>query len=114
MFDTDGCVYRKYDNFTQIELKLGSYPLISSLRRDLIELNFNPTRIQKHFHSKGGMGINWKIYLSRQHEVKRFFEEIQPKNEKHLRRFNKIWGRRDFRAYVHSNPNSSVSSIHRL
>ena len=115
MFDTDGCIYRKYDNFAQIELKLGSYPLISSLRRALTELNFNPTKIQEHFHSKGGAGINWKIYLSRQSEVKRFFEEIQPKNEKHIRRFDKIWGRRESRQLLAvSNPNPSVSSIHRL
>jgi len=25
------------------------------------------------------------------------FEEIQPMNQKHLDRFNKIWGRREFR-----------------
>ncbi len=96
MFDTDGCIYRKYDNYAQIEFKLGSYPLISSVRRALAELNFNPTKIQEHFHSKGGAGINWKFYLSRQQEIKRFFEEIQPMNQKHLARFNKIWGRREF------------------
>ncbi len=108
MFDTDGCIYRKYDDYAQIEFKLGSVPLISSLRIALIELNFNPTEIKGYCHSKGGAGINWQFYLSRQSEVKRFFEEIQPMNQKHLDRFNKIWGRRD------SNPNSSVSSIHRL
>lgn len=106
MFDTDGCIYRKYDDYAQIEIKLGSYPLILSLRKALIELNFNPTKIQEHFHTKGGAGINWKIYLSRQSEVKRFFEEIQPMNQKHLIRFNKIWGRRESRQLsAVSNPN---------
>ncbi len=115
MFDTDGCVYRKYDDFAQIGFKLGSIPLIHSLRRALIELNFNPTEIKGHFHSKGGARINWQFYLSRQSEIKRFFEEIQPMNQKHLDRFNKIWGRRESRQLLAaSNPNSSVSSLHRL
>ena len=116
MFDTDGCVYRKYDNFAQIEFKLGSDPLIFSLRRALINLNFNPTEIKWHFHSKGGARINWQFCLSRQSEVKRFFEEIQPKNKKHLIRFDKIWGRRESRQplLAASDPNPSVSSIHRL
>jgi len=96
MFDTDGCIYRKYDDYAQIEFKLGSVPLILSLRRALIELNFNPTEIKGYHHSKGGAGINWQFYLSRQSEVKRFFEEINPMNQRHLDRFNKIWGRREF------------------
>lgn len=115
MFDTDGCIYRKYEDYAQIGFKLGSKPLIFSLRKALTELELNPTEIKWHFHSKGGAGINWQFYLSRQSEVKRFFEEIKPMNKKHIDRYDRIWGRRESRQLLAvSNPNPSVSSIHRL
>ena len=40
LFDTDGCVYKKYDNYAQIQFKLGSFALILSIRKSLKNLNF--------------------------------------------------------------------------
>lgn len=96
IFDTDGCIYRKYDNYAQIQFKFGSYHLTLSVRKALTELNFNPTIIKEEFHSKGGTGVNWKFCLCKQLEIKRFFEIIKPMNQKHVERFNRIWGRREF------------------
>ena len=88
IFDTDGCVYRKYDNYVQIQFKFACYPLIKSVKEALIKLDYNPTKIQEGNSSKGG--IDWKFYLSRQKEISRFFSEIKPSNVKHTIRFNKI------------------------
>ena len=88
LFDTDGCVYRKYGNYAQISFKFAGNALIDSTRKALLELDFNPTNIQTGHSSKGG--IDWKFYLSRQEEIKKFFLEIKPANEKHMLRLNNI------------------------
>lgn len=87
LFDTDGCVYRKYDHYAQIQFKLASYPLLKSVRDALISLNFNPTKIHE---DRGKNFKSWKIYLSRQGEILRFFNLISPNNPKHIKRHNKI------------------------
>lgn len=89
IFDTDGCVYRKYDNYVQIQFKFAGYTLLKSVRDALIKLDYNPTKIQKGYNISKGK-IYWKFYLSRQNEVKRFFFEIKPANVKHIERFSKI------------------------
>jgi len=86
-FDTDGCVYCKYDNYAQIQIKLGCEETLSSIRGVLIKLNFNPTRIQKEYNQ--GF-LHWKLYLTRQAEIKKFFEEVRPMNHKHNIRYQKI------------------------
>lgn len=88
IFDTDGCIYRKYDNYMQIQFKFASYVLNESVREALIKLNYSPTRIQKGYSFRGD--VFWKFYLSRQSEVKRFFFEIKPANSKHIGRFNNL------------------------
>ena len=88
LFDSDGCVYRKYDDYAQIQFKFASYSLIKSVRTALIFLNFHPTKIQKQINNKEK--FDWKFYLSRQKEIESFFEEIKPSNIKHVERFNKI------------------------
>jgi len=86
-FDTDGCIYRKYENYSQIQFKLASKETINSLYQALIQLGFNPTKIQKEIY-KGR--FSWKIYIVRQKEIKRFFKEIKPANKKHIKRYNLI------------------------
>ena len=88
IFDTDGCIYRKYNNYAQIQFKFAGFPLIESVREALIKLKYNPTKIQDGYSSKGH--IFWKFYLSRQKEINRFFSEIMPGNIKHVERFNEI------------------------
>ena len=88
LFDSDGCVYNKYGHYLQIQFKFACYSLISSVRNALIYLDFNPTRIQRETRPDGLVG--YKIYLSRQGEIKRFFEEIGPGNKKHIERYKKI------------------------
>ena len=36
IFDTDGCVYRKYDNYAQIQFKFASHTLLKSVRVHLL------------------------------------------------------------------------------
>jgi intein/homing endonuclease len=89
VFDTDGCVYRKYNNYAQIQFKFAGHTLLKSVREALIKLSYNPTKIQKGYNTSKGV-IFWKFYLSRQNEIKRFFFEIKPANIKHIERFSKI------------------------
>lgn len=96
LFDTDGCVYKKFAQYAQIQFKFSSYPLISSVRQALILLGFSPTQIESEQNKKF---LHLKFYLSRQQEIMRFFEIIRPKNFKHVSRFRKIkWGRCDLNA----------------
>lgn len=88
LFDTDGCVYRKYDHYAQIQFKFGCIEILKSVREVLILLGFHPTKIQWEPNHKGYTG--YKIYLSRQEEIDRFFEKIIPMNAKHVERFKKI------------------------
>jgi intein/homing endonuclease len=89
IFDTDGCVYRKYAHYAQIQFKFGSRETTQSVQEALKILNYNPTKIEKQFNKAKGVW-GWKFYLSRQGEIDRFFKEISPRNEKHIGRFKKI------------------------
>jgi DNA-binding transcriptional regulator WhiA len=87
IFDTDGCVYNKYNNYAQIQFKMANKSCIKAIRKSLIKIKFNPTKLQEETY----MGKkSWKIYLSRQSEIDRFFKLIKPKNIKNLLRYNKI------------------------
>ncbi len=88
LFDTDGCVYKKFAHYAQIQFKFASYPLISLVRQAFMLLGFSPTQIESEQNKK----LHLKFYLSRQQEITRFFEIIQPKNFKHMIRFKKIRG----------------------
>lgn len=88
IFDTDGCIYRKYDDFLQVQFKFSSFSLIYSLNKALIELGFHPTKIHKDVNSKSPRGL--KFYLSRQGEIDMFMKLIEPKNPKHIIRYEKI------------------------
>lgn len=74
-FDTDGSIYRLRFGM-QISLTNRSAPLLRSLQRMLIELGYRPSAVSFD-----------RVYITRRNEVFRFFEEIQPANTKHLRRF---------------------------
>lgn len=87
IFDTDGCVYRKYSNYLQIQFKFGCKKTTESVRDLLIHLDFSPTRVHL---SKDGKSNGWKFYLSKQVEVNRFFQEIGPANKKHITRFEEF------------------------
>lgn len=89
LFDTDGCVYKKFAQYAQIQFKFSSYPLIYSVRQALILLGFSPTQLESEQNKNF---LHLKFYLSRQREIMRFFEIIQPKNFKHVARFRKISG----------------------
>lgn len=92
MFDTDGCIYNKYGNYLQIQYKFSNLELIEDIRKSLIKLRFNPSKIQKEINNKNKRLVHWKIYLCRQEEIDRFMNKIKPKNNKHLNRYNKIRG----------------------
>ena len=87
LFDTDGCVYRKFGKYAQLQFKFGGLPLIISLRNALLQVGFSPTRIQQECNDKF---IHWKLYIIRQQEIERFFKLIEPKNSKHCQRYKNI------------------------
>ncbi len=88
LFDTDGCVYRKYDNYAQIQFKFAGTKLIEDTRKALKILNFIPTKIMKDSSRK--CKLSWKIYLSKQKEINRFMQLINPKNPKNWKRYSSI------------------------
>lgn len=89
LFDTDGCVYKKYDKYAQIVFKFGCEETTHSLRKAMIILNFKPTKIEKGYN-KERRTFFYKFYLSRQDEIRLFFQEIEPKNQKHVKRYQRI------------------------
>ncbi|MFA6393028.1 MAG: LAGLIDADG family homing endonuclease [Candidatus Paceibacterota bacterium] len=73
-FDTDGSVYKlKYG--IQISFCNRSLPILKSLQIMLKRLRYNPSSIS-----------GYNLYLTRRKDVKRFFEEIKPSNNKHIDR----------------------------
>jgi len=87
LFDTDGCVYRKYANYAQIQFKFAGTNLIKDTKKVLEMLGFTPTKIMKDFsHGKEAR----KIYLTRQAEIEKFMFMINPKNPKNWSRYHKI------------------------
>ena len=83
LFDTDGSIYRKYGKYRQIQFKSSNKPLMNYTVKALKRMKFNPTEIVQD-------ETNYKLYLCRQGEVKRFFEEVAPTNQKHQIRFQRI------------------------
>ncbi len=75
-FDTDGSIY-KLRHGIQISLTNKSLPILHSLRRMLLALQYRPSEVG-----------SWRVYLTRRPDIARFFAEIQPANAKHLRRYN--------------------------
>jgi len=87
LFDTDGCIYRKYGVYAQIQFKFACKELTESIRKALLSLKFNPTRMMEEHHNSK---IAWKFYLTRQKEIDLFFRVIKPANEKNTERYKKI------------------------
>lgn len=77
-FDTDGSVYKlKYG--IQISFCNRSLPILKSLQIMLKRLRYNPSSISL-----------FNLYLTKRQDIKRFFEEIKPSNNKHIERYLKI------------------------
>jgi len=87
LFDTDGCVYRKYNNYAQIQIKLAGEQTIRSVCEAFAKIGYSPSRIQKEVN-RGKE--SYKFYLIRQKEIEKFFEEVKPRNLKHVGRFRRI------------------------
>ena len=86
LFDTDGCVYRKYGPYVQLQFKSISKELMTFTRTLLVEHGLHPTRIIRD-------ETRYKFYICRQEEVKAFFRDlVRPANTKHLRRLRAVWG----------------------
>jgi intein/homing endonuclease len=77
-FDTDGSIYRIRHGI-QVSLTNKSLPLLHSLRRMLLTLQYTPSEVG-----------SWRVYLTRRPDIRRFFNEVQPANTKHLRRYRHI------------------------
>lgn len=90
-FDTDGCVYCKYGLYAQIQIKTACRETTESIWKLMARLGFHPTKIQKEEKFKNDkLCYTWKLYLTRQKEIQRFFVIIKPKNPKHIGRYKKI------------------------
>ena len=94
LFDTDGCVYRKYGPYLQIQFKFASFSLLEYARECLVRLGLNPTSIRCD-------DTKFRFYLSRQAEVAHFFTVVEPKNPKNLKRFQNAFRKQSFRPYTH-------------
>jgi intein/homing endonuclease len=74
-FDTDGSYYLLRHG-RQISFTNHSLPLLHSLRKMLIRLDYSASEVSAY-----------RVYLTRKGDVDRFFSEIRPANVKHLRRY---------------------------
>jgi len=81
-FDTDGSVY-KLRFGVQVSFTNRSLPILRSLQKTLKLLGYSPSAISKYC-----------IYLTKRSQVRRFFQEIQPSNQKHQLRFEKFINQR--------------------
>lgn len=86
-FDTDGCIYKKYGKYAQIQFKSACKEIILSVQKALLKLGYSPTNLQQELYS--GL-FSWKIYLIKQKEIENFFKEISPMNRKHNQRYVRI------------------------
>lgn len=91
LFDTDGCVYldihknsESKKEYKHIGIAITSYA--DTLRSDIIillkGLGFNPTN----------SGKQMSVYLRRQNEIVKYFQEIGSHNPKHLQRYAQFSG----------------------
>lgn len=94
LFDTDGCVYRKYGPYMQIQFKSANRDLLTYVKECLVKLGFHPTSIKSD-------DTKFRFFLSRQIEIDRFFHVIEPRNTKHLKRFQNASRKQSFRSYTH-------------
>ena len=77
-FDTDGSVYKlKYG--MQLSFTNHCAPLLRSLQEMLLRLEYSPSSIS-----------HVTFYVTRQKDIKRFFTEVQPQNQKHKMRYQTI------------------------
>ncbi len=74
-FDTDGSIYALSFGL-QISFNNTSLSILKALQKALISLKYRPSSISCN-----------KIYLTRKTDIKRFFQEIQPSNRKHIERY---------------------------
>jgi len=92
LFDTDGCVYRKYGPYLQIQFKFASFSLLVYLTECLGKLGLHPTSITSD-------DTKFRFFLSRQAEIDHFFRIVEPKNPKHLKRFQNASRKQSYRPY---------------
>lgn len=74
-FDTDGSVY-KLKFGLQLSFTNRSLNLLMGIRKGLAILGYSPSKISG-FH----------IYLTKNKDIRNFFDKIQPANKKHLKRY---------------------------
>ncbi len=85
LFDTDGCIYidrhrangKEYSYYGWV-ITSASQKLIKDVIGILKSIGFNPTHAENQK----------SLFLRKQSEIKRYFQEINTHNPKHLRRYN--------------------------
>lgn len=75
LMDTDGSVYSLRSGM-QMSFTNRSKPLLISFRRMLLQLNFYPSKIS-----------GCRVYLTKQGDLRRYFQVIGFSNKKHINRF---------------------------
>ncbi len=103
-FDTDGCIYfqKSYNkNASKWQKSCRHKPAVQlcSVSKELMyslhgllrssDFNFVFTKPRSPDPEKNRKNIAYKIKLEGKENVKKFFNEIQPKNQKHINKFNK-------------------------
>lgn len=80
LIDTDGSIYRlkpQWPNLFQLSFKNNNKVLLNDVRKAFLQLYFHPSRV-----------FGNRIVLTRQKEIKKFFDDIGTNNDRNLNQYN--------------------------
>lgn len=91
-FDTDGCLYienKRGKPYPRIEIGCTCDGFIKQLKDMIIRMGFRTSYYSEN-RAKYGWETLHRISIKGNIMTKKWFEEIQPKNPKHVEKFNKL------------------------
>lgn len=80
LIDTDGSISRlepQWPNLFQLSFKNSNEKLLKDVRKALLKLSFHPSQIFEN-----------RLVITRQKEIKGYFESVGSKNDTHLKKYN--------------------------
>ena len=99
-FDTDGCLYlenKRGKPYPRIEMASISGEFVNQLEYILIGLGFRVSHYKENRSKQGWFNLH-RIIIRGDKMALKWFNEIKPANQKHVRKFEKLkkWPRGDF------------------
>jgi len=91
-FDTDGCLYlekKKNGHYPRIEMATISITFSQQLKELLDKMGFNFSYYKENRKKHGWQDL-YRIIIRGNKMVDKWFSEINPKNQKHLEKYNKL------------------------